>query len=67
MEELPAALEGQRAPNYTTTLGTIAKELLTVSQRLGVIKEHPALLTTPERRAQDIEQIGTELGPGYRR
>ena len=51
---------GQPA-DYSPDLGRIAKELANVSQRLGVIEKHPALLTTPAAQAQAIEQIGTRM------
>ena len=58
MEELPAALEGQRSPDYTTTLGQIARELAGVSERLALVERQPALKLTPAEHGRAIEMAG---------
>jgi hypothetical protein len=45
---LRQAVEGQVTPDYTLTLGAMAKELQDVSARLTTIEGHPALAMTPE-------------------
>jgi hypothetical protein len=46
---LPAEWEANAPPDYTPTLGSIAKGLNTVAQRLQTIEGHPAPRMTPDQ------------------
>ena len=49
--------EGASAPDYSPTLGAMAKELKTVSARLDGIEQHPALRMTPASYRREIEAL----------
>lgn len=61
VESLTAAVPSSRPPDYTPTLGQIAKGLENVHARLGLIEGHPALQLTPARHRQAMSQAGDEL------
>ena len=61
MEALPAAWEENQPPDYTPSLGTIAKGLAAVDSRLTGIEKHPALRLTPEQHQQAVAQAGNVL------
>jgi len=61
VESLPEELESHRPPDYTMTLGAIAKGLSTVAGRLESIEGHPALKLTPDQHQQAIAQAGSRL------
>jgi hypothetical protein len=61
VEALPGAWEENQAPDYTPSLGTIAKGLATVESRLAGIEKHPALRLTPEQHQQAVAQAGNVL------
>jgi hypothetical protein len=45
---------GQEAPDYSPTLGAIAKELKAVTARLEALEQMPALAVTPGRQAAEL-------------
>jgi hypothetical protein len=61
VEALPGAWEDSRPPDYTPSLGTIAKGLAAVDGRLAGIEKHPALRLTPEQHQQAVAQAGNML------
>ena len=61
LEALPGAWEDSRAPDYTPSLGTIAKGLAAVENQLADIEKHPALRLTPEQHQQAVAQAGNVL------
>ena len=61
LEALPGAWEDSRPPDYTPSLGTIAKGLAAVASRLAGIEKHPALRLTPEQHQQAVAQAGNTL------
>jgi hypothetical protein len=61
LEALPGAWEESRSPDYTPSLGTIAKGLAAVENRLAGIEKHPALRLTPEQHQQAVAQAGNML------
>jgi len=58
---LPGAWEDNQPPDYTPSLGTIAKGLAAVDSRLAGIETHPALRLTPEQHQQAVAQAGNML------
>jgi hypothetical protein len=61
VESLPGEFESHRPPDYTVTLGAIAKGLATVAGRLESIEGHPALKLTPELHQEAIVRAGSGL------
>jgi integrase len=61
VEALPGAWEDSRPPDYAPSLGTIAKGLAAVDNRLAGIETHPALRLTPEQHQQAVAQAGNML------
>lgn len=61
VESLPGELESHRPPDYTVTLGAIAKGLAGVAGRLDAIERHPALRMTPEQHQAAIAYAGSGL------
>jgi len=61
IEALPGAWEESRPPDYTPSLGTIAKGLAAVDNRLAGIEKHPALRLTSEQHQQAVAQAGNML------
>ena len=61
VEALPGAWQENQPPDYTPSLGTIAKGLAGVDSRLAGIETHPALLLTPEQHQQAVAQAGNML------
>jgi hypothetical protein len=63
-----AASDRQEAPDYSPTLGAIAKELKAVTTRLGALERMPALAGTPEQQTTglrlEIEKAGEEARRG---
>ena len=51
---------GAVAPDYSPTLGAMAKELKAVSARLDGIERHPALRMTPASYRAEIEAVARE-------
>jgi hypothetical protein len=66
VEALPGAWEESQPPDYTPSLGTIAKGLAAVDSRLAGIEKHPALRLTPEQQ-QAVAQAGNMLRCARRR
>ncbi|MGH7077808.1 MAG: DUF6118 family protein [Acetobacteraceae bacterium] len=71
LERMAAALtasDRQEAPDYSPTLGAIAKELKAVTARLGALEQMPALAVTPEHQAAglrlEIEKANEEMRRG---
>jgi hypothetical protein len=61
VESLPDEWEAHQPPDYTVSLGAIAKGLAGVSGRLDGIERHPALRMTPEQHQHAIAQAGNGL------
>jgi hypothetical protein len=61
VEALPGAWDENQPPDYTPSLGTIAKGLAAVDNRLAGIETHPALRLTPEQHQQAGAQAGNML------
>ena len=61
VEALPAALEDNRAPDYSPDLGRIVQGLSHVGATLGVIEKHSALRLTPEQHQAAIARAGEGL------
>ena len=61
VEGLPEEWEAHQPPDYTVSLGAIAKGLAGVAGRLDAIERHPALRMTPEQHQQAIAQAGSGL------
>lgn len=61
VEGLPGEWESHQPPDYTVTLGAIAKGLAGVAGRLDAIERHPALKMTPEQHQAAIAQAGNGL------
>ena len=61
VEALPAEWEANQPPDYTPTLGSIAKGLKAVTDRLQSIEGHPALRMTPDQHQQAIAKAGDTL------
>src|ERR1035437_3652809 len=61
LEALPGAWEENQPPDYTPSLGTIAKGMAAVENRLAGIETHPALRLTPEQHQQAVAQAGNML------
>jgi hypothetical protein len=61
VEGLPGEWESHQPPDYTVTLGAIAKGLATVAGRLESIEGHPALKLTPEQHQEAIARAGSGL------
>jgi hypothetical protein len=64
IEELSGQWESHRPPDYTVTLGAIAKGLATVAERLEVIEAHPALKLTAQQHQEAIALAGNGLMRG---
>ncbi|MGH7187569.1 MAG: DUF6118 family protein [Acetobacteraceae bacterium] len=71
LERMAAALaasDRQEAPDYSPTLGAIARELKSVTARLGALEQMPALAVTPGHQAAglrlEIEKAGEEVRRG---
>ncbi|MCF1505993.1 DUF6118 family protein [Afifella sp. H1R] len=61
MEELPAALEGQRAPDYSSTLGQIAKNLHAAVVRIDALEKHTGAQLTPEAFGRQMHNARSEI------
>jgi hypothetical protein len=61
VEALPGEWEANQPPDYTPTLGSIAKGLKAVTDRLQSIEGHPALRITPDQHQQAIAKAGDTL------
>jgi hypothetical protein len=61
IESLPAAWKANQPPDYTPSLGAIAKRLQEVTAHLQAIEGHPALRMTPEHHQHAISQAGNAL------
>jgi ElaB/YqjD/DUF883 family membrane-anchored ribosome-binding protein len=63
-----AASDRQEAPDYSPTLGAIARELKSVTARLEALEQMPALAVTPGRQAAELrlelDKAGEELRRG---
>jgi hypothetical protein len=60
VEALGPALKENRAPDYSLTLGQIAKAQATVCEHLASMEGHPALQLTPEAFRARVERAVTE-------
>jgi hypothetical protein len=60
VEALGPALKENRAPDYSLTLGQIAKAQAAMGARLEAMEGHPALQLTPEAFGARVEQAVTE-------
>ena len=60
VEALGPALKENRAPDYSLTLGQIAKAQATVCEHLAAMEGHPALQLTPEAFRARVERAVTE-------
>src|SRR5829696_7942945 len=60
VEALGPALKENRAPDYSLTLGQIAKAQATVCEHLAAMESHPALQLTPEAFRARVERAVTE-------
>lgn len=58
IDAFPAAVQDNRPPDYTPTLGAIVKAIQGVEKRLAVIEGHPAIRLTPEQYGRAIERAG---------
>jgi len=54
VEALPGALDETRAPDYTTSLGTMIRDLAIIASQLEDIEKKPALRQTPNTFAESI-------------
>src|SRR3954449_12736222 len=60
VEALGPALKENRAPDYSLTLGQIAKAQATVCEHLAAMEGQPALQLTPETFGARVERAVTE-------
>src|SRR3954469_5635756 len=60
VEALGPALKENRAPDYSLTLGQIAKAQATVCEHLAAMADHPALRLTPAAFGEQVERAGAE-------
>jgi Family of unknown function (DUF6118) len=60
VEALGPALKENRAPDYSLTLGQIAKTQATIGAHLETMENHPALQVTPEAFGGRVERAVTE-------
>src|SRR5262245_12615362 len=58
---LRQAVEGQVAPDYALTFGSIVKELQMVGARLTAVEAAPQLQATPATVAQQVRQEAARL------
>jgi hypothetical protein len=61
VQGLSGEWKANRPPDYTVTLGAIAKGMANVAGRLELIEGHPALELTPEQHRDAIAQAGSAL------
>jgi hypothetical protein len=68
MTAVLAASDQQETPDYSPTLGAIAKELKAVTARLGALEQMPALAVTPGQQAAglrlEIDKASEEVRRG---
>ena len=60
VEALGPALKENRAPDYSLTLGQIAKAQATVCEHLAAMEGHPALRLTPAAFGEQVERAVAE-------
>jgi hypothetical protein len=60
VEALGPALKENRAPDYSLTLGQIAKAQATVCEHLAAMEDHPALRLTPAAFGEQVERAVAE-------
>ena len=61
-----AAQAAAAGPDYSPTLGAIAKELQTITARLGALEQKPALATTPGQQAAELRRQLDQVGEAAR-
>ena len=59
VDELASGIYAHPPPDYTTSLGAIAKGLTEVSGRLAQIEQHPALRVTPANFGEAVARAGS--------
>ena len=59
VDELASGIYAHPPPDYTTSLGAIAKGLTEVSGRLAQIEQHPALRVTPANFGEALARAGS--------
>ncbi len=59
VDELASGIYAHPPPDYTTSLGAIAKGLTEVSDRLAQIEQHPALRVTPANFGEAVARAGS--------
>ncbi len=59
IDELASGIYAHPPPDYTTSLGAIAKGLTEVSVRLAAIEQHPALRVTPANFGEAVARAGS--------
>jgi hypothetical protein len=60
VEALGPALKENRAPDYSLTLGQIAKAQAAVCEHLAAMEDHPALRLTPAAFGEQVERAVAE-------
>ncbi len=58
VEELVDAIQLKEPPDYSSTLGEIARDLGSIRERLGQIERHPALRISPADYPEAIARAG---------
>jgi hypothetical protein len=61
LRSVPEVILKNQPPDYTETLGAIAKKLELVSNFMAAIEQHPAIRTTPAQYNQAIAAAGDGL------
>ena len=67
VEALGPALKENRSPDYSLTLGHIAKTQAAIGTRLEAIEGHPALRMTPAAFGEQLERAVTNASREARR
>src|SRR3954451_18723530 len=67
VEALGPALKENRSPDYSLSLGHIAKAQAAIATRLETIEGHPALRMTPATFSEQLERTGTNASREARR
>src|SRR6478609_6763072 len=67
VEALGPALKENRSPDYSLSLGHIAKTQATIGARLETIEGHPALRMTPAAFGEQLERAVTNASREARR
>src|SRR3954466_6043272 len=67
VEALGPALKENRSPDYSLSLGHIAKAQAAIGTRLEAIEGHPALRMTPATFSEQLERVVTNASREARR